>query len=98
MTRPFVPLRKWLQRSGHGYPPVMGIARREDRVVPVPRAAALDRYVGMWVAVIDGEVVAAEETSRALAYRLHQMDHVKRGRAVMEYVRPASAAYIVGAG
>ncbi len=52
----------------------------------------------MWVAVIDGEVVAAEETSRALAFRLHQMDHVRRRRAVMEYVRPTAAAYIVGAG
>lgn len=98
MTRSLFPPREWLRRTGQGYRQVMGIARRDDFVAPVPRPAALDQYVGMWVAVIDGEVVAAEATSRALAYRLHQMDHVKRSRVVMEYVRPATAAYIVGAG
>ena len=91
-------LRRWVQRPRPGYPGGVGIAWREDIVAPLPRPSNLEQYVGMWVAVIDGEVVAAETTSRALAYRLHQMDHVKRRRAVMEYVRPASAAYIIGAG
>jgi hypothetical protein len=52
----------------------------------------------MWVLVVDGEVIAAEPTSRALADRVRRMDHGKRARAVMEYVRPASDAYIVGVG
>lgn len=76
----------------------MGIARRGTPAAPVPRPANLDAFVGMWVVVVDGEVVAAEPTSRDLAYRLHQMDHRKRARAVMEYVRPTSDAYIVGVG
>ena len=76
----------------------MGIVRGTPRFAPVPRAQGLDAFIGMWVAVVDGEVVAAEKTSRELAYRLHQMDHRKRERAAMEYVRPASDAYIVGVG
>ncbi|HEV7719724.1 MAG TPA: hypothetical protein VGO60_00480 [Iamia sp.] len=62
------------------------------------RPAGLDRYADMWVAVVDGEVVAAEPTSHALALKLHDMDHRKRRRAVTEYVRPTGDAFIVGAG
>ena len=69
-----------------------------DRFRPLPRPAALDRYTGCWVAVLDGEVIAAAQTSHELAVRLHDMDHRKRARAVVEYVRPTSDAYIVGAG
>ncbi len=98
MASPLEPVWKWLQRSRPGYGDPVGIARRATRVPPIRRPTGLERYAGMWVLVLDGEVVAAEKTSRDLAYRLHQMDHVKRGRAVMEYVRPTSSAYIVGAG
>jgi len=34
----------------------------------------------------------------ALALRLHDMDHRKRRRVVIEYVRPTTDSYIVGAG
>jgi hypothetical protein len=58
----------------------------------------LQRFEGMWVAVIDDEVVAAEHTSHKLAQRLHGMDHRKRDRAVVEFVRPTGDSYIVGVG
>jgi hypothetical protein len=58
----------------------------------------LENFAGMWVAVVDDEVVAAAATSHALALQLYQMDHRKRRRAVVEYVRPTTDAYIVGAG
>jgi hypothetical protein len=58
----------------------------------------LEDFVGMWVAIIDDKVEAAERTSHALALRLHEMDHRKRRRAVVEFVRPATDAYIIGAG
>jgi hypothetical protein len=68
------------------------------RVPPIPRSHVLDEFEGRWVATIDGEVVAAADTSRQLAGRLHSMDHRKRERAVVEYVRPTSDSYIVGVG
>lgn len=68
------------------------------KVGPLPRPRMLDTYEGMWVAVIDGEVAAAEQTSHGLALKLFGMDHRKRARAVVQYVRPASDSYIVGVG
>jgi hypothetical protein len=58
----------------------------------------LANFEGMWVAVIDGVVAAAEPTSHALALKLIGMDHRKRDRAVVQYVRPPSDSYIVGVG
>ena len=68
------------------------------KVGPVRKPDMLERFEGMWVAVIDGEVVAAEHTSHALALKLFNMDHRKRAKAVVQYVRPASDSYIVGVG
>lgn len=69
-----------------------------SRLAPVARPSRLDMYAGLWVATVDDEVVAAEETSHQLAIALHNMDHRKRARAVTEFVRPESDAYIVGVG
>lgn len=67
-------------------------------LAPIPRPAGLEGFAGMWVARIGDDVIAAAPTSRELAYTLHTMDHRKRAEAVMEYVRPSSDAFIVGAG
>lgn len=72
--------------------------RAARRIAPVPRPDVIERFAGMWVAVLDGDVVAAEPTSHALAMRLHGMDHRKRRRVVVEYVRPTTDSYIVGVG
>lgn len=73
-----------------------GTPRRGIR--PLPRPGNLDLYEGLWVAVLDDEVVAAERTSHKLALKLHGMDHRKRSRVSVEFVRPASDSYIVGLG
>ncbi|MGH9297643.1 MAG: hypothetical protein ACRDZP_06655 [Acidimicrobiales bacterium] len=70
----------------------------EARVAPLPRPSMLDEFADMWVAVIDGEVVAAEPTSHSLALKLHDMDHRRRQRVVVQYVRPVTDSYIVGVG
>lgn len=72
--------------------------RQTRTVAPLRRPASLDVYAGMWVAVADGEVVAAAKTSHQLALNLHDMDHRRRERTVIEYVRPAAESYIVGVG
>jgi hypothetical protein len=68
------------------------------RLAPEPRSPGLSKFEGLWVAVIGDEVVAAEKSSHALALKLHEMDHRRRSRAVVEYVRPTGDSYIVGAG
>jgi hypothetical protein len=62
------------------------------------RPATLETYQGLWVGVIDEEVVAAESTSHALALTLHRMDYRRRRRVVVEFVRPQTDSYIVGVG
>jgi hypothetical protein len=87
-------IRQWLLGTTPRYR--TGVANA--RVAPVPRPPMLDAYHGLWVALIDDEIVAAAETSHQLALQLHSMDHRKRARIVTEYVRPDSDAYIVGVG
>lgn len=92
-------LRTWSAKALSLYRRAMAGAEPETtRVAPVPRPPELDRFEGMWVAVIDGQVEAAEHTSQKLAMRLHQMDHRKRRRAVVEFVRPTTDSYIIGVG
>ncbi len=76
----------------------MGSEEATSRMAPVPRPPELERFVGMWVAVADGEVLAAAPTSHNLAMQMHDMDHRKRRRIAIEYVRPTADSYIVGAG
>lgn len=95
----FVDVRLWWSRLTTGYRASMSSAPEPLRhVAALPRPEGLDRFEGMWVAVADGEVVAAAESSHKLALQLHGMDHRKRRRVVIEYVRPTTDSYIVGAG
>lgn len=87
----------WWSRLRNGYRAHVAEPRRRP-VPPLPRPAQLDRFDGMWVAVADGKVVAAADTSHHLALKLHDMDHRKRRRVVIEYVRPTTDSYIVGTG
>lgn len=68
------------------------------RIKPVPYLAELDRWVGHWVAIKDGHVIAASETSADLTYQLRNLGSRGCG-AVTEFVRPSREdAYIIGAG
>lgn len=88
---------RWWTRRRRGYLDPVG-ASHEQRIPPVPRPAEFDDFVGRWVAVVDGRVIAAEDTSHRLALRLHDMDHRRRRKVVVEYVRPTADSYIVGVG
>ena len=81
------------------YVAMVPVIRRSPRSLdPIRRLPDLDRWTGMWVAIKDGSVIAAEETSRALAYRLRQMGPPAAG-AVTEFVRPGHEdSYAVGVG
>jgi hypothetical protein len=89
-------VRRWLDRLGHRYRE--GVAPQRQAVPAVPRPAELDSYENLWVALIDGVVAAAEETSHKLALKLYEMDPKRRERAIVEFVRPTADSYIVGAG
>lgn len=93
-----ITVRRWLRSAVHRYGATVAGQQVPHRVAPVPRPEGLDRFEGLWVAVLDDEVVAAEATSHSLALKLHDMDHTKRRRVVVEYVRPKSESYIVGVG
>lgn len=77
---------------------VRGMASSAARVAPLPRPAALDRYEGLWVAIIDDKVVASGKTSHQLALELEKIDDSHRRRAVVEYVQPPADSYVVFAG
>lgn len=78
------------------YPRGMGQKRR---IVPgpEPRLADLDRWVGMWVAVKDREVIAAAYNSRDLVPRVRELGPRGEG-AVAQFVPPRSDAVVIGVG
>lgn len=75
----------------------MGIARSNPPVEPIPRPPELDDFVGKWVAIKDGHVVAVAESSRALVYEVHKLGDRGRG-AVVQFVAPPSTSFMVGVG
>ncbi len=64
---------------------------------PVQRPAELDKYVGKWVAVKAGRVVAAADTAPALV-ELVQALGSEGEDAIAEYVAPPSTSWMVGVG
>ena len=86
--------RPWRKKNAGGYGGEVPL----QAFAPLPRPAALDGLVGKWVGMIDNEVVAAAESSYQLALQLDDMDHRRRKRVVVEYVRPNTDTYIVGVG
>lgn len=81
------------------YPGRVALAKSAGRSVPpVPHMEELDRWTGQGVAVKDGKVIAASESSRDLAYQLRKLGSRASGAAA-EYVRPdRDEAYVVGVG
>jgi hypothetical protein len=64
---------------------------------PLPYLRELDRFVGKWVAVKDGHVVAFALSSTQLALRLRELGPDGRG-AVMQFVKPEADSFVVGVG
>jgi len=76
-----------------------GMRSRREPMEPERRLPELDRYVGLWVAVKDGKVVAAASTSLELVDALHKLRPVGAGRgAVAQYVPRPSEQIMIGVG
>jgi len=70
---------------------------KPSRLEPERRLAALEGWEGKWVAVKDGEVIAAAHNSRDLVPELVAMGERGRG-AVAQYVPPESEVIVIGVG
>lgn len=73
-----------------------GMARPE-RLAPEPQPADLTRWAGCWVALKNGEVIAAAHNARELVPQLHEMGSSADG-AVARYVPRPSDAIVIGVG
>lgn len=71
--------------------------RKPPRVAPERKPAGLDSWAGLWVAVKDGEVIAAAQTSRELVPRVREKGEAGHG-AVARFVPQASRDIVIGVG
>ena len=81
------------RRNGYG----RGMGARPERMEPERRLPDLDRWEGLWVAVKDGEVIAAAGSSRELVPELRKLGKKGEG-AVAQYVSPRSDTIVIGVG
>jgi len=68
-----------------------------SRVEPERRLPELDNWVGCWVAVKDGKVVAAAAASHELVLRVTEMGERAHG-AVAQFVPEPSDDIVIGVG
>lgn len=87
----------WRRLGSGSYPGRVGIARRGPTPA-VPPPPDLANYRGMWVAVVDGRVVAAAETPKKLVHELGKLDRAVREEAVMQKAHAPSDAVLIGLG
>lgn len=71
--------------------------RKVPRVEPVRRDPGLDHWVGMWVAVKDGRVIAAAYNSRDLVPKVIEMGPAGKG-AVAQFVPQPTDDIVIGVG
>ena len=69
--------------------------RRTKAVEPVRRLAGIDRWSGMWIAVKDGQVIAAAHNSRELVPMVRSKGDAGRG-AVAQFVPPRTDDIVIG--
>lgn len=67
------------------------------RVQPERALPDLERWVGMWIAVKDGKVVAAAHNSRDLVPEVTALGEAGRG-AVAQYVPERTDEIVIGVG
>lgn len=88
----------WTRLRTRTYRRRMGFGRRASGAIqPVMRPRELDDFVGQWVAVKSGRVIAAAASSRALVYEVRKLGSAGEG-AVAQFVPPPDSAYMVGVG
>lgn len=66
-------------------------------VGPIRRDPELDRWVGMWIAVKDGEVIAAAHNSRELVAMVIEKG-AKGAGAVAQFVPERQESIVIGVG
>lgn len=77
----------------------MGKGRKRKPIEPERRLPELDQWVGLWVAVKDGKVIAAASTSLELVRALHELRPVGAGKgAVAQYVPRPDERIMIGVG
>jgi hypothetical protein len=77
----------------------MATGRGHEPVEPERRLPELDGYIGLWVAVKDGKVIAAASTSLELVRALHELRPAGAGRgAVAQYVPRPTKEIMIGVG
>lgn len=84
-------LRCVVKRSGYS----RGMSPRN--VEPIRRDSGLDRWIGMWIAVKDGEVVAAAHNSNELVKMVIEMGPSGTG-AVAQFVPRRQDSIVIGVG
>lgn len=80
-----------------GYRGPTKLPKRVTEMEPVKRSALLRGYVGKWVAVKEGRVVASAETAGELVKLVKALGEEGQG-AIAEYVSPPSSILMVGVG
>jgi hypothetical protein len=76
----------------------MGKRRRPREVEPGRLPAGLnEQYAGLWVAVKDGRVITAAESSRDLVAKVRELGAAGEG-AVAQFVPPYSEEIVIGVG
>lgn len=84
-------LRRVVNRSGYSR------AMSPRKVEPIRRDPKLDHWVGMWIAVKDGEVIAAAHNSNELVRMVIEMGPKGAG-AVAQFVPQRQDSIIIGVG
>lgn len=73
--------------------------RRHEPMEPERRLPELDQWIGLWVAVKDGKVIAAAPSSLELVEALHKLRPVGAGKgAVAQYVPEPTDRIMIGVG
>lgn len=89
----------WRVARQRAYRRGMAKSRRREPMEPERRLPELDNWVGLWVAVKDGKVIAAAPTSLELVDALHKLRPVGAGRgAVAQYVPEPTDYVMIGVG
>jgi Family of unknown function (DUF5678) len=69
----------------------------QRKVEPERRPKGIDRWAGLWVAVKNGEVIAAADNTRDLVMRVRSMGPAGAG-AVAQYVPHRTDDIVIGVG
>lgn len=90
LRQTLVKIRRYAQEMTRG-------ARRHVHTEPVRQLEGIERYAGMWIAVKDGEVIAAAYNSHELVPMVVSMGPKGEG-AVAQFVPLRSEEIVIGVG